>query len=58
MELDIIKMLRVDNSNMALTGVSHYYLTVNDKLEKLKQILKLFSVRDVKNQMIIFFNKK
>lgn len=57
-ELDIIAMLREDNSDTALTGVSHYYQAAEGRDEKIKEILEIFAKKSVKNQMIIFFNSK
>lgn len=57
-ELDIIAMLREDNSEMALTGVSHYYHSAEHKDDIIRDILGIFAQKAVKNQMIIFFNSK
>jgi superfamily II DNA/RNA helicase len=51
-------MLREDNGDTALTGVSHYYQDATNKDEKIKEILHIFAQKSVKNQMIIFFNSK
>jgi superfamily II DNA/RNA helicase len=57
-ELDIIAMLREDHSDTALTGVTHYFKDSSNRDECIRQILGVFASKDVKNQMIIFFNTK